>query len=189
MANIWTAVIKTEIQKVLRPQNAHDKFIGKHKLHEIWETAFQNQIFTGPEREICRSLIRNEDDCSLLILASILVYIDWNAWENFSNLFTDAQGNTTSQLPLTDDAAESLLGSKGTNFCDSQTIFLPVTIIEGENLRFSKWDRLPIEEKECRTSTGVSGTVKKIVIARGYFKDSNGDPNQQVFDFHPFMSD
>ena len=185
MASAWTTAIKKDILTTLKPQAAHQRFIGKRTLQAIWKTVFQqpdqyaieigSDIYQHRDR-----LIETQDDQTLLILASILVWIDWNDWRNFSTLFIDGQGNARFSLPLDEDAAIEVLGSKGLNFCESQPIFLPVTIIEGENLRFSIGDRLPFEEKECKTSAGVSGTVKKVVVARGYFKDSNGNTNQQV---------
>jgi hypothetical protein len=189
MASAWAIVIKKEILTILKPQNAHKRFIGKKTLQDIWKTVFQqpNQHAIDADSYIYQirdQLIENQDDQSLLILASVLVWIDWNDWDNFSALFTDENGNARFQLPLDEDTAIDVLGSKGLNFCDSQPIFLPVTISEGENLRFLVGDRLPFEERECKTSAGVSGTVKKIVVARGYFRDSNGNTNPQVGNLH-----
>ena len=186
MATTWADAVKHQFCQQLRQQNLRNRFIGKHKLQEIWRTTFQNQLEVAPDfevRYIRDCLLDDQDDQRLLILASILVYIDWNDWHNFQNLFTDGHGKVKAQLqlPLNEDIAYSLVGTKGPNFCDSQPIFLPVTIVQGENLHISEWDRLPFAEKQCTTSAGVSGTVTKIVVERGYFEDSNGERNQQVF--------
>ena len=135
----------------------------------------------GPEiRHIRDCLLDNQDDQRLLILASVLVYIDWSDWNNFRRSFTDEQGKARFELPLSEETATALVGSKGPNFLDSQLVFLPVTIIQGYNQQFSESDKLPFTEEECNTSLGVSATVKKIVIDKGYFRDSRGDTNQQV---------
>jgi hypothetical protein len=183
MATTWADTIKDQFWQQLRQQNARNRFIGRYRLLEIWRTTIQNQLDVEPDREVRQIrdlLIDNHDDQSLLILASILVYIDWNDWPDFQSLFTDGHGKALFRLPLNEETASALVGTKGPNFCDSQPIFLPATIIQGENLQFSEWDRLPFTEKECNTSAGVSATVKKIVIERGYFKDSNSDTNQKV---------
>ena len=180
----WAATIKSEIWKQLKQHNPRDRFIGRYQLQEIWRTTFQNQSDGEPDYEgsqIWNLLIDDQADQTLLTLASILVYIEWDDWSNFRALFIDGQGKPAVQLPLHEETACELAGTKGPNLSDVQSYFLPVTIAQGENLHFSERDHLPFVEKECKTSAGVSATVTKIVIERGYFKDANGETNQQVY--------
>lgn len=177
--------IKHDIEEILNAQDPHRNFIGKYRLQEIWKTVSQNHdpggLAPGPDSiNHVRGLIDDQDDHRLLILASILIFIDWNEWPTFSDTFRDESGKALFQLPLDHRSAQQILGSKAFQFTHFQEMFLPKTIQEGKNLEFTPWDRLPFEEKDCPTSSGSSGTVKKIVIERGYFQDADGNIYQQV---------
>jgi hypothetical protein len=180
MADLWIQQIKNDIAGTLRHQDIHKKFIGIYKLQDAWRTASQNEDFDGQASRVWHLINADPDDRRLLVLASILIYIEWNDWQHFAETFANNSGKACYELPLDQKTARRLLGSKDVNFLDSQAIFLPETIEEGKNMKFSGWARLPFEEKDCVTSRGVSGTVKKIVVERGYFKDKHMYVHTQV---------
>lgn len=176
--------IKQAINDVFKDQPKSVRFIGKKVLESIWQRVLSDVSGNDLDHNkdlyrIWHDVVNGRDDPTLLILASILIWIGWSLWTDFGKIFVTGRHEPKYRLPFDEDVANKTLPDKQVEFCEWQDHFLPKEIKEGDN-HFEAGSRLPFVEEQIPTSPGVSGEVTKITVARGYFRDSKGNVNEHV---------
>lgn len=158
------------------------RFVGKVYLRTIWTEARAQSYADSDEGEGFTQLlplildnIHRDTDYSddLLITASILLYINWSAWETFVILFTNPDRTPIHQLPLSKDVTSQKLKTYSHLFYNSQYYFVSPPILDGGNTTFKSLEQVPLEESETVVDEGGFGKVSKLKIAAGYFRPIN----------------
>ena len=124
---------------------------------------------------------------SYIQIMSILIYIRFDEWSKFRNLFVD---------PRLDDKCipfrlEDLQGisfknsSLAVRFYNAQWLFCPCRIREGQDVyAIEEQKRLPWLDKGQTIGNGAFGKVSKRVIAAGYLESRDGAVNPAVSCFN-----
>jgi hypothetical protein len=186
--------IKTQMFRRMQNANSAKAFIPPHLLHDIW-TEERLSFFLDtlkPEDTSDYSLLDAFEllHNHMLVIISILVYIQWDDWTTFWPKFisfdpftplssTERPGvlnrNGSKQFDRLDDflpfAADELgfLEGQAQQFLDAQYIFKPITIFErvdGTKGTHSSLERLPfIKEHSRDLEAGSYGKVTREVVA------------------------
>jgi hypothetical protein len=194
MATLRNMDWREELQKAIYEQMEYNQledeeqgypFIGTRRLLEAWRPFLRSSnnhygvdsVVLGLRQHILESRATS----SLVKIASILVLINWTAWETFAAIFVPPDlKRRDGNLPFTlaNLRKEDFLGShQAHHFFHSQLTFLPVTIEENEDLKYSDQFRLPFNWEGKKSSKGSFGTVTKVQVARGYLKFREGEYN------------
>jgi hypothetical protein len=194
MAPLRNMEWREELQKAIYEQMEYNKlegeeqghpFIGSRRLLEVWKPFLRpsnnhygvDSVVLSLRQHILESDAKN----SLVKIASILVLINWSAWETFTTIFLPPDlKRRDGNLPFTlaNLGKEDFLGSQHAHhFIHSQLTFLPVTIEENADLKHSDQFRLPFNWEGKKSSKGSFGTVTKVQVARGYLKFREGEYN------------
>jgi hypothetical protein len=158
-------------------------FICDYDIAQVWAEhlkALSRGLDWGSEESL--GYVRSK----LIKVLSILVFIGWNSWKDFTSLFirhVDSHGKpdrTDNHLPFT----ASFLGSLEPNFRTAQYIFIPAIIKQDDPardrvLKFPREYRMPFIRTES-IRQGAHGSVTKECIAPGYFQNMSGDANRTV---------
>lgn len=174
----------TALQQVThKRQNPAKSFITRDSLATVWTdeclTKFVEIVKPAYHKRsipLILSLIREE----FLRTISILVYIKWDKWEKFGEIFlnhVDGKGEKDRSderirdytLPILEDT--TFLGPPWAGFfIENRYMFLPIALKEGENMNFeeSHW-RLPFVKASEKIKDGAYGKVTKETIASSQF--------------------
>ncbi|OJJ06553.1 hypothetical protein ASPVEDRAFT_328348 [Aspergillus versicolor CBS 583.65] len=172
------------------PILANGRFAPRDGLAAIWtvetlEAFFQSYKLSFPPASIRK--IRS----NFLQTISILIYINWDGWARFNEMFFLYQGPETTRdrtdrrirhYDIQTLTREDFLGPEaGGPFLDTRSIFCPIDIEEGS---VSTWDdgwRLPfLAAKSERRGGGGSGKVTKEVIAARHYCSKSGITTTEV---------
>ena len=170
--------------KMYHTEDASKRFIGQQELRTLWVDLELRRVFPShswEDHEITTI------QCHYLKILSILVMIGWpgvcsNDKSGFREDFFQRPYLTDRNLPL---ASESLrfLNEHAINFRERQSAFCPVTIEERRvsEIQIVAADRpLPFTEEESPLGEGASGKVKRVVIARECFRNTEDALNVKV---------
>lgn len=171
--NECTEYVRSKISGRLEPGSSNT-FTGRNELRAIWQQAQRTLVDGGLESEsnpsILRIILIDEEECTLLIIATILVLINWEDWDRFAFLFVLDGDLPRYDLPLPAGVARKLLPKHGMLFEHHQSHFLAPTIREGDNVVLKPPYSLPLKEPEMPVEEGAYGCVTRMVIAEGYFR-------------------
>ena len=155
------------------------KFITPHILEKIWTDERLADLFAGTELSE-RPWPSKQNHLKIL---SILVVMNWSEWSQFKAIFIDHPGRADRNLPLTEAAFDGTHFRKAERqrFVESQSQFLPATIIENTDLDCPSEFQLPFEtEPEIISPKGSYCSVEKVVVASRHYRDSAGEVNANV---------
>ena len=178
-SNARQAVGNEIISKTFRraEEGGKHKFITPHVLEKIWTDESLANLFAGTELSNGSWLPRLKD--RHLKILSILVVINWSKWYQFKDIFIDQPGRTDQDLPLDESAIDGTDFSE--KFVESQSRFLPTTIIENRDIDCPSEFQMPFETKPTRVSNkGSYSTVEKVVIVSRHYRDREGETKVQV---------
>lgn len=160
------------------------KFVPRESLAAVWTTErlveFIRHMKPGLDRSFI-PLIQRE----FLQTISILVYMDWDDWARFYEIFVshvDVHGErdrTDRNIPrysLQMLESPGFLGRvSGARFLDFQYIFCPIDIKVGASLTYSREWRLPFLEGESKPlGRGGYGLVTQESIPGSHYMLENG---------------
>ena len=157
------------------------KFITPHILEEIWTDELLADLFAGTELSGGSWLPRLKD--GHLKILSILVVISWSKWDQFKDIFINHPGRTDQDLPLDESAIDGTYFDKAQleKFVESQSRFLPTTIIENRDIDCRFEFQMPFETQPKRISEkGSYSSVEKVVIVSGHYEDRERGINVNV---------
>ena len=157
------------------------KFITLHILEKIWTDERLADLFAGTELSEGQWLpcLRKE----YLRILSILVVISWNKWSRFRAVFIDHPGRADQDLPLHESDIDGTHFDKTQlqNFVNSQSQFLPTTIIENTDIECEAVYQMPFDTApEMVSNKGSYSSVEKVVIVSRQYRDREGEPNADV---------
>jgi hypothetical protein len=186
----WSAELRKHIEARMEYHQVEgdkpgEAFVGERRLRLAWEQLLSSPHHYGldPVGPVYRLFPYILDSNNPIIkVASILVFIKWEAWAEFTSIFVDVPGRRDDSLPFSIDALSrhDFLGPECAHlFYQLQSSFLAITIKEGQHLKFSAHFRLPFnnESRECRG--GSYGAVTKVRVARHYFQKIDGELNYE----------
>ena len=157
-----------------RRRNPREMFITISSLQNHWTeqrlaSFIQTMNLEGLE-ESQISLIQQH----FLRTLSILIWIRWNRWPEFGQIFLPTEGRedrSDERIPWRSDELQPILGSFSDSFLFHQPVFCPVEIQEGEDIEHNDDWRLPfINEESENVGAGAYGRVTREVIAVGQLR-------------------
>lgn len=199
-----------ELDESLHINTKAQEFLKAHRIHSKISDAIHNRghyrkEFVSP-RVLCdiwRHLLARflgivvpiitEDDIHfiwkhLLSIISVLVKIDWNEWHRFHTLFIERMRDPNRQrldkhIPFEhkDLCDTAFLGLRGEAFWNSQYLFYPILIAEGETAEYPRWQPLPfLHEESEKLGEGSYGAVWKEAIAPHQYWPKDHDSPRAV---------
>jgi len=182
--------IYDDLWKVVhRKEDEHLSFASVEDLEMIWDKSRLEQLSKGLDWSKPDLLDRARKYFRKVL--SLLIWIEWDDWPEFGNLFLEHIG-ANRRLDRWDDALPlsdiSFIQTEQirTRFRNQQYIFAPIVIIEDDDeddktdyKQFSEKHRLPFLQAE-EIGQGGSGTVTKALIVAGQFGYKNGTFNKTV---------
>lgn len=191
--------VRKKLYSVMELKGTSDMFIKEADLEHIWmEVPVDHQqsrlrllvqvIHSPPPNEAKAATLLSLLKDRFLKVISILVYIRWDAWRDFLQIFVGyalgPENRADSDLPFADRptiTSDDFLGPEyGDFFYDYQYIFVPIKIenwlVKKDNhsiktLRFKTL--LPVLHT-TEIGYGASGKVFVETIAPGYFRIEDG---------------
>lgn len=158
------------------------KFITLHILEKIWTDERLADLFAGTELSEGRWLPRLKDE--YLKILSILVVMSWNKWSRFKAVFIDHPGRADQDLPLHESDIDGTHFDKSQmqKFVESQSQFLPTTIIENTDIDCTPVFQMPFETapKMVSDKGSYSSVVEKVVVVSRQYQDREGEANADV---------
>ena len=158
------------------------KFITPHILEKIWTDERLADLFAGTELSQGLWIPRLKDD--YLKILSILIVMSWNKWSQFKAIFIDRPGRADQNLPLKESDIDGAHFDKAQlqKFVESQSQFLPTTIIENTDIDCMPAFQLPFEDtpKMVSDKGSYSSVVEKVVVVSRQYRDREGEPNADV---------
>ena len=158
------------------------KFITPHILEKIWTDERLADLFAGTELSEGPWLSRLKDD--YLKILSILIVMSWNKWSQFKGIFIDHPGRADQDLPLNESDIDGTHFDKAQlqKFVESQSQFLPTTIIENTDIDCTPVFQMPFETAPEMVSDkgSYSSVVEKVVVVSRHYRDREGEPNADV---------
>ncbi|KAH0559802.1 hypothetical protein GP486_003678 [Trichoglossum hirsutum] len=157
-------------ERIQRPGEANGKFVTAKSLQEVWRfelERFLEDLGLGDQEQW------EFVDTNLLKTLSILVYMRWDNWSKFTEVFMkDGQfrkDRVDSKLPyqLTTLRDKSFLGGWGSSFIDHQYIFIPIVLTQGKIETYRTERRLPLNTGSKELGSGAFGKVTEEVIPPG----------------------
>jgi hypothetical protein len=188
-AKIARQVCEDLWKAVNRKEDEHLMFATVEDLERIWEISRLEQLSKGLDWSSPELLERARTQFRKVL--STLVWIGWDDWSEFGNLFLEHR-DANRGLDRWDDALPLLETSflqteqLRTKFRNQQYIFAPIVIMEDDDeddkidyMQFSEKHRLPFLQTE-EIGQGGSGTVTRALIGAGQFGYKNGTCNKVV---------
>ena len=157
------------------------KFITPHTLEKIWTDERLADLFAGTELSEGQWLPRLKN--AYLKILSILVVTSWSEWYQFEAIFIKHPGRADQDLPLDERAIDGPHFDKAQlqKFIESQSHFLPTTIIENKDIDCPSEFQMPFETKPQRVSPkGSYSSVEKVVIVSRHYRDREDGTNLNV---------
>ncbi|KAB8219582.1 kinase-like domain-containing protein [Aspergillus novoparasiticus] len=161
-----------------------DMFVSRESLEQIWSQARVDEFIRALDPTVHPShvpLIR----CKFLQTISILVYMQWDNWSRFNEIFlshTDGcgrQDRTDDNIPeytLETLKSSTFLGpAAGIKFFYDQYIFCPIDIVVGTSIVRSEEWRLPfLRDKSARLGRREYGHTTREMIPGSHLLVSKG---------------
>jgi len=179
-----------------RERNGDNDFpvILPEEVKQIWKPVFyskfyRNQPWYDPAWDKTLDMER------YLIVMSILIYIDFNEWHRFREIFINLGhqlssngsfmgGRQDSYLPFDEEALcnSDFLGRKcGAMFYKHQFMFCPFVIQErAAPYKINQWNRPAFVGRPEHVDEGACGVVTKRIIAAGYLEFENRTVNDKA---------
>jgi hypothetical protein len=184
-----TRQIKDELWMALKDNKQPlGKFVCPSDLERIWDSSRIQRL--ADDLDWCDPLSVSRARMKFLSVMSTLVWIGWDSWDEFGDLFLrhknsrGEQDRTDENLPLENTSFLSTEQFKE-SFKEDQYIFKPVVILEDDPdddtdyVEYSNKHRLPFVRME-HIAKGGEGTVTKVEIAPQHFGFKNGAYNNGV---------
>jgi hypothetical protein len=185
----WLKNARSSISSAMYSNGVRDdrsqSFITQERLKEVWMRQRNSSCLLDEFLQYLPKFSRDEVQNFLLNIISILVFIHWDDWPSFTGYFGLARGKFKDEhLPLSAEQCEEVFRSSpsdGSEFRQIQYAFIPVQIQQNSTraLPETEW-RLPLTSEGQKNETGSYGTVTKVIIAKGYFRNRNGKMNDEV---------
>ena len=172
MSELWN-----DIQASMHKKgDAFATFIPRDALDEIWTNDRLELFIQHTEPGFDSSQIPTIRDAHLQTL-SVLVFIRWDGWTRFAQIFIYTPHRTDRDIPEYDLAAlhhTDFLGNDWAfKFHFERVIFWPINIEEGKNNVKPKDWRLPfLEGRSEDLGRGAYGSVTKEVIPAIHYRPS-----------------
>jgi len=179
-ATPWTEVIKQDIEVAIQverhgiageEEHSAPTFVSEYSLHQIWNLNSIHKRWDGtgfpPPKEIFAP------DSGLIKIASILVLINWDRWEEFHSIFVGSHDRRDENLPFTLSALKDkgfLGATHAMLFYVQQSVCLSTVIEEGKDHVVRKGHQLPFIKESPKKAAGAFGTVTKVLVARNHFR-------------------
>jgi hypothetical protein len=176
----WMEVLKQDIEAAIQAErhgiaseeeHSAPMFVSEYSLHQIWNLKSIRRRWDGagfpPPEEIFAS------DSGLIKIASILILINWDRWEEFHPIFVENHDRRDKSLPFASSTLkdEGFLGPKHAMlFHVQQSVCLSTVIEEGRDHVVRKGHRLPFTKESPKQAAGAFGTVTKVHVARNHFR-------------------
>lgn len=160
-------------------------FITRERLERVWQEQKNGRCLLDEFEPHVPGLSREEIETCFLHIISILILMHWENWPSFTDYFGLPEHKRKDvDLPFSPDLCEEIFRSSpgdAREFHQHQYAFIPVIIEPTPIPHFlePQW-RLPLTFEGEKNEDGSFGTVYKVKIARGYFREKNGKTNDKV---------
>jgi hypothetical protein len=158
------------------------KFLSGDCLEQIWSDNDLREYVLGLNIGDWEFIQNN-----LLKTLSILAWIHWDEWSQlarillkdrpypdgpFDRLDRSLPHPNKATLARPDFLAKSYFADL---FYEAQYIFLPIMLVENRDLEYPRDLRLPFISESESMGTGSYGNVTKVVVAKGQFRNTQGN--------------
>jgi len=165
--------IREALWKVAKNKEQHLQFICEEDVKKIWTSRRIEQLSWALEWG--KRDMHDRAPSDFLKVLSTLVWIYWDRWEDFGNLFLKRHDRSDNDLPLSNTSFFQNERLQST-FEQSQYIFIPVKLKEDDDdnhndidyITYSKNHRMPFYNSEV-IGEGAFGKVTKEAIPPGHF--------------------
>ncbi|EAW17047.1 ankyrin repeat and protein kinase domain-containing protein [Aspergillus fischeri NRRL 181] len=156
------------------------RFAPRNRLTRIWAPEVLEEFAFHEGLRLPSSSFVEDIRRDFLQTISILIYVNWDDWTRFNDIFFSHQGpdrkldRTDRHIPeydLQSLQSDNFLGpGAGSRFYDNRYIFCPIDIVEDSNLKREDGWRLPFlaGRSEACGSGGFGRVTKEVIAARHY---------------------
>jgi hypothetical protein len=173
--------IHTELSQALhcKNENLSARFVCEDDIRRIWSSV----RIAGIAKGLKWPKSQEDVEKSYRKVLSTLVWIHWDKWESFGDIFLNSPNRSDDNIPI-EDVGFLESDSFANDFMSSQYIFKPVVLAEDDRTvtsysKYTEHHRLPFLDSK-KIGQGSSGTVHKVVIPPGYIKHRGSGRNSEV---------